>query len=325
MSRKKQLKDKSNQEDHGSKNKGSSPNEALPAQTFDDYQCTGNVEVDFHMLCGLLNMKEVPAVSTKHPASSTDATEGVGEDDLSQISVSTLWFKPCLNIELENEDPLSVMRMKISEWKVNEQIFRALQKMLPSMSQLQYLQFCQAGLTDPMIISLTNTMSLCSNLRTVSLEGNPLPEQSFHLLLSEDSILTDLSLRNNQIGDEGARLIGLALSTTKSANKNLLSLNLAFNNIRDAGAAHIAQGLRLNRTLVFLSLSNNQIGDSGAAHLAAILGEFALTHEEVVERRKLLLQKMQAVSLTATFCVFCKTLSSPIQYFFTSEEIRITR
>ncbi|MED6232917.1 hypothetical protein ATANTOWER_004217, partial [Ataeniobius toweri] len=258
MSRKKQLKDKSNQEDHGSKNKGSSPNEALPVQTFDDYQCTGNVEVDFLMLCGLLNMKEVPAVSTKHPASSTDATEGVGG------------------------------------WKVNEQIFRALQKMLPSMNQLQCLQFCQAGLTDPMIISLTNTMSLCSNLRAVSLEGNPLPEQSFHLLLSEDSILTDLSLRNNQIGDEGARLIGSALSTTKSANKNLLSLNLAFNNIRDAGAAHIAQGLRLNRTLVFLSLSNNQIGDSGAAHLAAILGEFALTHEEVVERRKLLLQKMQA-------------------------------
>ncbi|MEQ2256281.1 hypothetical protein ILYODFUR_022707, partial [Ilyodon furcidens] len=268
MSRKKQLKDKSNQEDHGSKNKGSSP---LPVQTFDDYQCTGNVEVDLLMLCGLLNMKEVPAVSTKHPASSTDATEGVEEDDLSQISVSTLWFTPCLNIELENEDPLSVMRMRISGWKVNEQIFRALQKMLPSMNQLQCLQFCQAGLTDPMIFSLTNTMSLCSNLS-----------------------LTDLSLRNNQIGDEGARLIGSALSTTKSANKNLLSLNLAFNNIRDAGAAHIAQGLRLNRTLVFLSLSNNQIGDSGAAHLAAVLGEFALTHEEVVERRKLLLQKMQA-------------------------------
>ncbi|KAM4550309.1 leucine-rich repeat-containing protein 71 isoform 2-T2 [Fundulus diaphanus] len=221
------------------------------------------------------------------------------KDDHSQISASLFWSKPCLNIELENEDPLSAKRMRISGWKVNEQIFRAMQKMLPSMTQLQSLQFWQARLTDPTVISLMSTAALCSNLRAVSLEGNPLPEQSFHLLLSEDSVLTHLSLRNNRIGEEGARLIGSALSTAKSANKNLLSLNLAFNNVGDAGAAHIAQGLRLNRTLLFLSLSNNQIGDSGAARLAATLGEFALTHEEVVQRRKLLLQRTQASSLRA--------------------------
>lgn len=116
------------------------------------------------------------------------------------------------------------------------------------------------------------------------------------------SSITHLSLRNNRIGDEGARLIGSALSTTKSANKNLLSLNLAFNAIGDAGATHIAQvqprtdfvfplydplmsvevltlfssqGLRLNRALLCLSLSNNQIGDSGAAHLAAVCIEIS--------------------------------------------------
>ncbi|XP_036001183.1 leucine-rich repeat-containing protein 71 isoform X1 [Fundulus heteroclitus] len=299
MSRKKQQKPKINQEEEEPKNTGSSPNEELPVQTFDNYQCTGNVEIDFPLLCALLNMKEIPAVNTKHLASSTDGTEGVREDDHSQISASLLWSKPCLNIELENEDPLSAKRMRISGWKVNEQIFRAMQKMLPSITQLQSLQFWQARLTDPTVISLMSTAGLCSNLRAVSLEGNPLPEQSFHLLLSEDSNLTHLSLRNNRIGEEGARLIGSALSTTKSANKNLLSLNLAFNNVGDAGAAHIAQGLRLNRTLLFLSLSNNQIGDSGAARLAATLGEFALTHEEVVERRKLLLQRVQASSLRA--------------------------
>ncbi|TMS18249.1 Leucine-rich repeat-containing protein 71 [Larimichthys crocea] len=169
--------------------------------------------------------------------------------------------------------------------------------MLLSLSKLQSLHFWQAGLTDQMLISLLNTISLCSNLRAVTLEGNPLPERSYHLLLSEDSILTHLSLRNNRIGDEGARLIGSALSTTRSANKNLLSLNLAFNCIGDEGAAHIAKGLRFNCALLFLSLSNNQIGDSGAGHLAATLAEFALTHEEVVERRKLLLERTQDSSL----------------------------
>ncbi|KAM4725176.1 leucine-rich repeat-containing protein 71 [Anableps anableps] len=297
MSRKKHLKDKASQEDEGLKNSDlRSQNEALPVQTFDDCQCTGNVEVDFPMLCALLNLTEIPTINITHQASSTDETGGGVRDDELQISTSPLRSTPCLNIELENEDPLSARKLRISGWKVSDKIFRAIQKMLLSMNQLQSLQFWQAGLTDPMVISLSNT-SLCANLRAVTLEGNPLPEQSFHLLLSEDSVLTHLSLRNNRIGDDGARLIGSALSTSKSANKNLLSLNLAFNNIGDAGAAHIAQGLRLNRTLLILSLSNNKIGDSGAAHLAAILGEFALTHEEIVERRRLLLQRIQASSV----------------------------
>ncbi|XP_045914556.1 leucine-rich repeat-containing protein 71 isoform X9 [Micropterus dolomieu] len=303
MSRKRQKEktEKANTEEEASKN---TPNEKLPAQTFDEYQCSGNVEIDFPGLCALLDMKDIPAVITKQPASSTAETEGGDtEDTQSQTNAAPLWSKPCLQVELETEDPLSTKSLKASDflshlqpsgWKVDEQIARVLQKMLPSLNKLQNLQFWQAGLTDRMVISLMNTTSLCSNLSAVTLEGNALPEQSYHLLLSEDSNLTHLSLRNNRIGDEGARVIGTALSTTRSANKSLMSLNLAFNSIGDAGAAHIAQGLRLNRALLFLSLSNNQIGDSGAAHLAAILGEFALTHEEVVERRKLLLERKQS-------------------------------
>ncbi|XP_008279705.1 leucine-rich repeat-containing protein 71 [Stegastes partitus] len=295
MPRKRQAKEKTNAEDEASKNTGQTPTGSLPVQTFDEYQCSGNVEADFPGLCALLDMKNIPTVCTKHPTSSAAKTEGEdGEDNQSKTSTAPFWWKPCLKVELESEDPLGPKNMKISGWKVNKQIFRVLQKMLPSVSQLQSLQFWQAGLTDQMLISLVNTISLCSALKVVKLEGSVLPEQSYHLLLSEDSLLTHLSLRNNRIGDEGARLIGSALSTSRSANKNLMSLNLAFNSIGDAGATHIAKGLRLNRALLFLSLSSNQIGDSGAAHLAAILGKFALTHEEVVERRKLLLQRAQA-------------------------------
>ncbi|XP_029976967.1 leucine-rich repeat-containing protein 71 [Salarias fasciatus] len=258
----------------------------------DEYRCSGNVEEDFPALCALLCIKDVPAVSVKQPASA----EGVEKDtdNRSQRNAAPSWYKPRVEVMLENEGPLSAKRIKISGWKVNEQIFQVLLKMLPSVSQLLNLQFWQAGLTDPMVIALMNAVSLCSSLRVVMLEGNTLPEQSYHHLLSEDSPLAHLSLRNNRIGDEGARLIGSALSTATSTNKNLLSLSLAFNSIADEGASHIAQGLRLNRTLCFLSLSNNQIGDSGAARLAEVLGEFALTHEEVVERRKLLLQRTQS-------------------------------
>ncbi|XP_019119759.1 leucine-rich repeat-containing protein 71 isoform X2 [Larimichthys crocea] len=290
--------DSASAEDESAKNTGQTPTENLPAQDFDEYQCSGNVEIDFPGLCALLDMKNIPAVCTKQPASLTTETEEEDTDDnKSLIDDSSVWPKACLQVELESEDPLSAKNLKISGWRVDEQIVRVLQKMLLSLSKLQSLHFWQAGLTDQMLISLLNTISLCSNLRAVTLEGNPLPERSYHLLLSEDSILTHLSLRNNRIGNEGARLIGSALSTTRSANKNLLSLNLAFNCIGDEGAAHIAKGLRFNCALLFLSLSNNQIGDSGAGHLAATLAEFALTHEEVVERRKLLLERTQDSSL----------------------------
>uniref|UniRef100_A0A3Q1EJY0 Leucine rich repeat containing 71 n=1 Tax=Acanthochromis polyacanthus TaxID=80966 RepID=A0A3Q1EJY0_9TELE len=289
MSPKRHSKEKTNAEDEASKT-GQTPNETLPVQTFDEYQCSGNVEADFPRLCALLDVKDIPTVYTKRLTASGQNTE----DNQSLTRAAPFWSKPCLKVEVDNRDRLGPKSMKISGWKVTEQIFRVLQKMLPSVIQLQSLRFWQAGLTDQMLISLVNTISLCTSLKAVTLEGNVLPEQSYHLLLSEDSLLTHLSLRNNRIGDEGARLIGSALSTSRSANKNLLSLNLAFNSIGDAGAAHIAQGLRLNRALLFLSLSNNRIGDSGAAHLAAVLREFALTHEEVVERRKLLLQRTQS-------------------------------
>ncbi|XP_036948560.1 leucine-rich repeat-containing protein 71 isoform X5 [Acanthopagrus latus] len=267
-------KKKANAEDEVSRNTGQTPNEKCPAMTFDEYQCSGNVEIDFPGLCALLDMKDLPAVSTKQPASSTTESEGgvtvPSEESESQIDAVSSWLKPCLQVELENEDPISAKSLKVSGWKVDELTARVLQKMLPSLNKLQSLHFWQAGLTDQMIISLALTISLCSNLRTVTVEGNPLPERSFHILLSENSMLTHLSLRNNQIGDEGARLIGSALSTLSSANKSLLSLNLAFNSIGDAGAEYIAQGLRLNCALLILSLSNNQIGDAGAAHLAAL-------------------------------------------------------
>ncbi|XP_067217702.1 leucine-rich repeat-containing protein 71 [Chanodichthys erythropterus] len=257
--------------------------EEEPSKTADDYQCSGNLELDFTELCKVLGVKKIPSVKMKQSKSVMD-------------SQMTTWSsEPCLEIELDNEDHDSVKAVKISGWKVDEMILQVLSRILPSLSNFQCLHMWRVGLTDCTFASLRNTVSLCSNLRKVVLDGSPLPEQSYHLLIGEDSMLTDLSLRNSRIGEEGARLIGSALSTVHAANKNLLSLNLAFNSIGDAGANHIAQGLRLNRSLLCLSLSYNQIGDDGAACLAEVLGPFALTHEEIVERRKLLIKGEQSM------------------------------
>lgn len=148
------------------------------------------------------------------------------------------------------------------------------------------------GLTEKTLTAFIALLPLCSpTLRKVSLEGNPIPEQSFNKLMGLDSTIVHLSLRNNNINDHGAQLLGQALSTLHSSNRTLVSLNLAFNHIGDEGAGYIADGLRLNRSLLWLSLAHNHIQDKGALKLAEVLRPFELTHREVVERRRLLLVK----------------------------------
>ncbi|XP_048849257.1 leucine-rich repeat-containing protein 71-like isoform X2 [Brienomyrus brachyistius] len=234
------------------------------AQSIDEYQCCGSLEVDFPEVCALLGMNRIPMVTTQPKASSPTAESSPTEDSLAKVcdEATTQWSpEPRLQAELETEDPHSVRELRIFGWKADELTMQALSKILPSLGNLQRLQ-------------------------TVVLEGNPLPDQAFHILIAEDSPLTHLSLRNNCLGERGAHLIGAALSTARVANRSLQYLSLAFNSIGDVGAKHIAQGLRLNRTLLCLSLAYNCIGDAGAAYLAEVLGPFALTHEEIVERRR---------------------------------------
>nr|XP_061808809.1 leucine-rich repeat-containing protein 71-like [Nerophis lumbriciformis] len=297
MARKKPAKDKSEKtadgEESASGQTGAAPDEPTATRTFDDYECSGNVMTDFPGLCTLLDMKDIPAVKTKPGSANQESTTGGRQSHKKSVPEV---FKPFIQVQLENGDPYCTSSLKIFGWTVDEPIIRVLCKMISSMSMLNSICFWQAGLTDSMVINLGNAICFCNSLRVITLEGNPLLDHNHHLLFSEGNALTHLNLRNNQIEDEGARLLGAGLSTSKSANRNLISLNLSFNHIGDVGAGHIAKGLRFNRTLLFLSLSNNHIGDSGATQLATVFGEVVLTHEEIVQRRKLLLEKMHSSS-----------------------------
>uniref|UniRef100_A0A8B9TG28 Leucine rich repeat containing 71 n=1 Tax=Anas platyrhynchos TaxID=8839 RepID=A0A8B9TG28_ANAPL len=216
------------------------------------------------------------------PAGPTDA-EGLGTPGEQRHG------QRCVQVETEHDDPRSVREVFVRDWSIEEEMLGVLAKCLPALPHLRALHFWRAGLTDRLLPALTALLARCPGLGTLSLEANPLPEPSFHLLLGPGSTLSHLSLRNNGLGDEAARLLGLSLSTLGSSNRSLVSLVLSFNHISDLGAGHIAQGLRWNRSLLSLSLAHNDIGDEGALRLAQVLAPFALTHAEVVERRRLLL------------------------------------
>jgi len=69
------------------------------------------------------------------------------------------------------------------------------------------------------------------------------------------------------IGDAGAAAIAEALKV----NKSLTALDLWDNNFSDAGAAALAEALKVNKSLAVLHLYNNSIGDAGAGALMEAL------------------------------------------------------
>ncbi|XP_068271194.1 leucine-rich repeat-containing protein 71 [Nyctibius grandis] len=268
----------------------------------EEYQCTGILEQDFPELCAHAGIAGVPEV-TLRPSPSYPADEEPPEESLPQVLARIQHkhglFQPRVQVERDGEDPRGTHTVHLRGWKIEEAMLGVLSRCLPALAGLQAVHLWKVGLTEQLLPGLAELLARCPRLRTLSLEGNPLPEPAFHVLMGSDSTLAHLSLRNNGIGAAGAHLIGESLSTPTSFNRSLLSLVLSFNHISDLGAGYIAQGLRLNRSLLSLSLANNDIGDAGATRLAEVLGPFALSQAEVVEWRRLLLAEELRRSRTA--------------------------
>ncbi|XP_042692205.1 LOW QUALITY PROTEIN: leucine-rich repeat-containing protein 71 [Centrocercus urophasianus] len=275
-------------------------------QGAEQYQCCGLLQQDLTELCAWAGITSIPRVTVRP---SCAATEGAEPCRLGER---------CIQVELQNDsDPRSVCGVFLRGWKVDEEMLGVLSKCLPALGSLKTLNLWSTGLTDHVLPALGTMVARCPRLWSLTLEGNPLPEHSFHVLIGASSTLSHLSLRNNCIDDRAAQLLGQGLSSMSSSNRSLLSLVLSFNRISDVGAEHIAevgargpwgsrmlpvpppitflipspQGLRWNRSLLSLSLAHNRIGDAGAVKLAEVLQPFKLRHEEVVERRRLLMEE----------------------------------
>ncbi|CAM4814448.1 unnamed protein product [Rotaria magnacalcarata] len=126
---------------------------------------------------------------------------------------------------------------------------------------------------------------LIKNLKTVSLDGNPLAANYFHTLIEKDDLkIAHLSLRFCNITDRGAERLAHSLGNMSVQNWKLLTLTLTGNQIGDDGAKSLAKALRYNRTLISLNLSSNFITDKGACVIA-------LVKEEIMQRRHLLSER----------------------------------
>uniref|UniRef100_A0A8C5QTH8 Leucine-rich repeat-containing protein 71 n=1 Tax=Leptobrachium leishanense TaxID=445787 RepID=A0A8C5QTH8_9ANUR len=242
------------------------------ALTAEEYQCTGVLEQDFIELCLRMGYIEVPKIMA-HPTPATLANEETdsvtdGPAGAGQTTDRFSFFRPKVQVVLESDDPKSVRELHIRGWKIDEKMMGILAKCLPALASLHTISWWNVGLTEDTFSWFLRILRQCPCVR-----------------------LTSITLRTNMVDDEGARLISQALQSLQVTNKNLVSLNLAFNHVSDRGAGYIAEALRLHRSLLSLNLAGNRVGDKGALALAEILRHFPLTHKEIVERRKILMEK----------------------------------
>lgn len=68
---------------------------------------------------------------------------------------------------------------------------------------------------------------------------------------------------------------------------------MASNSIGDEGAEALAGMLRANRQIRSLTLADNWVTDKGLGHIVQILGRFVLRHEEVVSRRRRVIDQLK--------------------------------
>lgn len=96
---------------------------------------------------------------------------------------------------------------------------------------------------------------------------------------NSDKHYITLNLEHNPIGDEGVRLLSLALKKKPISPISTLILN--YTNLTDLGAKYLAEMLEVNTTLTDLALDCNRLTDQGVRLLLNALLEKNRTLSEL--------------------------------------------
>eukprot|EP00808_Paulinella_micropora_P000941 g76882.t1 len=124
--------------------------------------------------------------------------------------------------------------------------------------------------------SITLYQPMCSaskannSIRSIDLRNNGIGDEgakAIGLALQVNKTLQRLSLRRNNIGADGAKAIGKALEE----NKTVIELRMGANKMGPAGAEAIANMLKVNKSITHLHLNLNNIGPDGAAAIGKAL------------------------------------------------------
>ena len=145
----------------------------------------------------------------------------------------------------------------------------ALAQMLKDNCFISQLDASENRLGTKGVECLGETLSENICLQNLSLANCGLHERDMpKLLLQASKIhLNVLNLKGNELGDEGAIILGSFLTS----NSSLEMLDLSWNAIHLRGVAALAKGLKANRVLQNLDISRNSILNEGATEIGEVL------------------------------------------------------
>lgn len=283
-------------------------------EQLENYKPSGDFEKDFSDLCTLIGIPSLyvaarpkrpgtpilspPSTSMSKgkedkrniPSQPQEAAKPADSEDAPPTTYTMCdnlydYLKPRVEVETEEDGHKSyVKELYVRGWRIDKRVIEVLSITMPELDRLAVIDLWNAGLDDETLLALSHCLALSTSLKTIRLDGNNnLVEMKFDVFMTEKSCIQNISLKNCDLDDRAASLLGQSLRD----NKNLLTLNLCFNKITDVGAAYLAEGLKINRSLLSLNLGSNGIGDEGAKKLASALSTFALNHEQIVARRML--------------------------------------
>ena len=160
---------------------------------------------------------------------------------------------------------------------------------------------------------ITNAV-ITFTVRVLNLFGCNITSQEATAISDMTAVLEELNVSNNNLSDDGAKVLSEGLTKTKS----LRVLYINNNNIDSQGIVSIAYALSLNTSLAVLNMTNNIIRQDGAAAIAEAImknktleelllwGSRTLNEESAI----LLLEKLYNGNSSITKLGFPKKLAS---------------
>ena len=163
---------------------------------------------------------------------------------------------------------ITVTKLNLHDNSLSHVGAKALAEMLKDNCFISKLDVSENRLGIKGLESIGEMLSENIALQSLGLENCGLHERDIHKLLTPCRIqLRVLNLKGNELGDEGAMIVGSFISR----NSLLEDLDLSWNAIHLRGVAALAKGLKANGSLRSLYLSRNSILNEGAVEIGEVL------------------------------------------------------
>jgi len=131
----------------------------------------------------------------------------------------------------------------------------------------QNLQLSNNPLGDVGVQHIVSVLLKTKSIRILDFSKNMITEIGAAIISDAVSILTDLDIRNNNIGDKGTEAIAKGIQTSST----IKWLDISNNQIGPLGAVEIGKSLLHNKSLDTLLTNDNCIGYDGTASIATAL------------------------------------------------------